>query len=292
MSPPVECLHAGANVLGEGPLWDDRRRTLFWFDIKQAQLHGWNEPAARHSQVDLPFRASAACLTGDGRLLTATERGLHLLDPDTGALTPHEPLDLGPGFRSNDGKIDPHGRFWWSSMDDDEGRRPGAIFRTEAGAPTKKVADGVHIANSMAFTADGGRWFLADSTLSEIRIFDLAADGTPGPGRLFASTSGEGGAPDGSAMDAEGGLWNAEWGAGRVVRHAPDGTIDRVVPMPVSQPSCCAFGGEDLMTLYVTSAREGLSPEALAGQKLAGGLFAFRPGVAGQALPRLGEGLA
>ena len=124
MTEEVRCLHAGANVLGEGPLWDDRRRTLFWFDIKAAELHAWNEPEARHWKLDLPVRASAACLRSDGRLLTATERGLCLIDPDTGGLEPFESLDLGPGFRSNDGKIDPFGRFWWSSMDDDHGARP------------------------------------------------------------------------------------------------------------------------------------------------------------------------
>lgn len=292
MTGEVRCVHAGADVLGEGPLWDDRRGILFWFDIKQARLHGWNEAAARHSQVDLPVRASAACLRTDGRLLTATERGLFVIDPDTGAIEPFEPLDLGPGFRSNDGKIDPFGRFWWSSMDDDEGRRPGAIYRTCVGSPTATVAEGIHIANSMAFTADGGRWFLADSTRGEIRVHDLSPDGTPGVPTLFASTAGEGGAPDGSAMDADGFLWNAQWGASRVVRHGPDGTLDRIIPMPVSQPSCCAFGGADLSTLYVTSAREGLDAATLAGQPLAGGLFSIRPGVRGLALPRFGETLA
>jgi sugar lactone lactonase YvrE len=102
--------------------------------------------------------------------------------------------------------------------------------------------------------------------------------------RVFAETRGAG-APDGSAVDVEGYLWNAQWGGWRIVRYAPDGAIDRIVEAPVEQPSSCAFGGADLATLYVTSAREGLSEAALAAQPQAGGLFAFRPGVTGLALP-------
>jgi sugar lactone lactonase YvrE len=103
--------------------------------------------------------------------------------------------------------------------------------------------------------------------------------------REFANTRDTDGAPDGSAVDVDGYLWNAQWGAWRIVRYAPDGRIDRIVETPVEQPSSCAFGGPDLATLYVTSAREGLSEAALARQPQAGGLFAFDPGVRGLPLP-------
>lgn len=273
--------------LGEGPLWDARRGRLFWFDIQRWALHSLSptEPGA-FTTMPLPFRASAACLMEDGRLFTATERGLHAIDPDTGAIEALEPLDLGPGFRSNDGKIDQAGAFWWSAMDDDHGRRPGTVFRTRRGRATDVMFEGVHITNALAFAPDGRHGYVADSLKGEIETFGLAADGAPGPRRRFAKL--DKGDPDGSATDADGFIWNAQWGAWRVVRYAPDGRIDRVVEMPVQQPSCCCFGGEDLKTLYITTAQENLPAEARAAQPQAGGVWAMRVETTGLALPLFG----
>jgi sugar lactone lactonase YvrE len=144
---------------------------------------------------------------------------------------------------------------------------------------------GLHIANTVSCSPDGGTMYLADSSLRTLWAFPICADGSLGPRREFIDTRGGAGAPDGSAVDAEGYVWNAQWGAWRIVRYAPDGSIDRIVQFPVSQVSSCAFGGPDLRTLYCTSAREGLGESDLAAQPLAGGLFAFEPGVAGLALP-------
>lgn len=274
--------------LGEGPLWDAGRGRLFWFDIQGSALL-----SLRHGDVGvlttlpLPFRASAACLTRDGALMTATERGLWLIDPDGGRITPAEAMDLGDGFRSNDGKIDPAGAFWWSSMDDDHGRRPGKVYRARPGRPSEVVFDGVHITNALSFSPDGRRGYVADSLQGRIDQFDLAADGALGPRRPFATL--DIGDPDGSATDAAGYVWNAQWGAWRIVRYAPDGRIDRVVPMPVAQPSCCAFGGEDLRTLYITSAKENLPQAERDAQPLAGGVFAIKVDTPGLALPAFGE---
>jgi sugar lactone lactonase YvrE len=268
------------NVLGEGPCWSVAEGRLYWFDIKRAILH-WHGPGSgTDGQFQLPMRASAAA-SCPGGLLLATERGLARFDSASGEVTLTQPMDFGPGFRSNDGKIDPQGRFWWSTMDDDGGRRPGAIFVTQANGRTERVIDGVHISNATSFTADGATLYLADSSLKTIFAYDTA---DLSHRRVFAKAEGAG-APDGAAMDSDGFLWNAEWGAGRIVRYAPDGSIDRIVEMPVEQPSCCAFGGPDLATLYVTSARDGLSDADLARQPEAGGLFAFEPGVTGQPLP-------
>lgn len=232
--------------------------------------------------MDLPMRASAAAPRASGGLLVATEFGLARVDPNAGTVEITHPHDLGPGFRTNDGKIDLAGHFWWSSMDDNGGERPGEVFRTPPDGPTVRVLGGIHIPNTISVSADGGRLYLADSkreTIYAYRLDDL------GEVSEFAHTRGEPGTPDGSAVDADGYLWNAQWGAWRIVRYAPDGRIDCVVEMPVEQPTSCAFGGPDLSTLYVTSAWDELSEEARAGQPLAGGLFAFEPGVRGLPLP-------
>lgn len=276
----VRCVVDSRDKLGEGPCWSPPDDRLYWFDIKGARLN-WFEPVSgRSGSRDLPMRASAAAPRKAGGLLMATERGLAFFDPRSGDVELRQPMDLGTGFRSNDGVLLPDGCFWWSTMDDDGGKRPGVIYRTCPDGFTEPVIEGIHIANSLAMSPDARRLYLADTAKSRIWAYDTA-DLTKR--EVFAEV--ETGGPDGSCVDAQGFLWNAEWGASRIVRYAPDGRIDRVVEMPVTQPSCCMFGGADRSTLYITSAWENLSDEARARQPQAGSLFALEPGVAGLALP-------
>jgi sugar lactone lactonase YvrE len=276
----VKVVVNSADKLGEGPCWSPRERRLYWFDIKGAKLSWYAPDEGRHGSYELGLRASAAAPRAGGGLLLATERGLACFDPANGDIDLRQPMDLGPGFRSNDGVILGDGCFWWSSMDDNGGERPGVIFRTCPDGFTEPVIDGVHIANSLAMSPDRRRLYFADSAKRTIWACDTADLRR----REVFATVGAGG-PDGSCVDAEGYLWNAEWGAWRIVRHAPDGRIDRVIEMPVAQPSACMFGGADLSTLYVTSAWEDLSEQARAAQPQAGALFAVEPGVKGLPLP-------
>ena len=278
----VRLVAASANRLGEGPVWAAAEARLYWFDIKGRRLN-WHAPARDETGgYDLPCRASAAAVRAGGGLLLATEAGLAEFDPASGAVRMRQAFDFGEGFRSNDGKVDPMGRFWWSTMDDNHGERPGAIYRTDPDGATEQLLDGIHIPNTVSFSPDGATFYLADSrrqTLFAYQTADLSEV------REFAHTRGQDATPDGSAVDAEGYLWNAQWGGGRVVRYGPDGQIDRIVALPVRQTSSCAFGGPDLATLYVTSAWDGLSPAERDAQPLAGGLFAFEPGARGLPIP-------
>ena len=148
----------------------------------------------------------------------------------------------------------------------------------------------VLITNTMQFSPDGGIFYTCDSAEQMILAFDHdVATGALSNRRVFASTLEAGCYPDGSAVDADGYLWNAQWAGSRVVRYAPDGSIDRVVKMPVSRPTSCAFGGDGLKTLYITSAREGLSDAALDRQPMAGSLFALEVDVPGLAVPEFGN---
>jgi sugar lactone lactonase YvrE len=278
----VRCVVQASDQLGEGPVWASAEQRLYWFDIKGRRL-SWYEPATdARGTFDLPLRASAAAPRAAGGLLLATEKGLAVCNPAAGTIEIVQPHDFGPGFRTNDGKIDPLGRFWWSTMDDDGGKRPGAVYRTGPDLRTSKVLTGIHIPNTISVSADGKRLYMADSKLQTIFTHDVDDISKI---REFAHTRGQAGSPDGSAIDADGYLWNAQWGAWRVVRYDPQGKVDRVVELPVEQPTSCAFGGPDLATLYVTSAWDELSPQARDRQPLAGGLFAFEPGVRGLALP-------
>lgn len=278
----LRCVVAGGDRLGEGPCWSAREGRLYWFDIKSCRLCWFSPKDGARGVYDLPMRASAAAPRAAGGLLLATEAGLAHFDPATGAVDVVQPMTLTQGFRTNDGKIDLAGHFWWSTMDDDGGRRPGVLHRTAPNGETRAMIEGLHIANTVSVSPDGRLIYVADSRLQTIfahETEDLTRRSE------FTHTRGEAFTPDGSAVDAEGFLWNAQWGGWRVVRYRPDGAIDRVVATPVEQPTSLAFGGEGLATLFVTSAWDGLTEEQRADQPLAGGLFAFEPGVRGLALP-------
>ena len=281
----IRCAVRSQDYLGEGPVWVAAEGRIYWFDIQGRHLTWFSPAEGTAGRFDLPVRASVATPCAEGGLILATEQGLAHLDTVTGLIDVRQPMTFPEGFRTNDGKIDLAGRLWWSTMDDDGGKRPGVLYRTDPDGRTRQVLDGIHIANTVSCNPDGTILYLADSTKRKLWAFPMAADGSLGERRAFVDTTGEAGAPDGSAVDAEGYVWNCQWGASRIVRFAPDGSTDRIVTFPVTQVSSCAFGGPDLKTLYVTSARENLSAAALAAQPLAGSLFAFEPGVAGLPLP-------
>lgn len=281
----VRCVAQSGDELGEGPVWAAAEGRLYWFDIQGRRLNWLAHASGAVGRYELPVRASVAAPRRGGGLVLVTEAGLAEFDTAAGRFTLRQPMTFDAGFRTNDGKVDVAGRLWWSTMDDDGGRRPGALYRTDPDGRTQLVLEGLHIANTVSCSPDGATMYLADSSLRTLWAFPIGADGSLGPRRKFASTKGEAGAPDGSAVDAEGFVWNAQWGAWRIVRYALDGRVDRLVQFPVAQVSSCAFGGPNLTTLYCTSARERLGADALAAQPLAGALFAFEPGVAGLALP-------
>jgi sugar lactone lactonase YvrE len=278
----VRCVVNSGDRLGEGPCWSPLEGRLYWFDIKGKRL-AWYEPTTdARGAFDLPLRASAAAPRRQGGLLMATEKGLMIVHPDTGTLEMKQAFALPEGFRTNDGKIDLDGNFWWSTMDDAGGSRPGAVFRTTSDFKTERMLEGIHIPNTISVSHDGATLYMADSKLQTLFAHDMADLSKV---RRFAHTAGEPGSPDGSAVDAMGYLWNAQWGGWKVVRYAPDGRVDMEIRMPVQQPSSCAFGGADMTTLFVTSAWDELTPEARASQPVAGGLFAMETGVKGLALP-------
>jgi sugar lactone lactonase YvrE len=278
----VRCVVAAGDQLGEGPVWSALEGRLYWFDIKGKRL-AWYEPKTDgRGAFDLPCRASAAAPRRQGGLIMATERGLMLVHPDAGTVEMKQAFALPPGFRTNDGKIDLAGNFWWSTMDDDGGKRPGAVFRTTPDFKTERMLDGIHIPNTISFSPDGQTLYMADSKLQTLFAHETA---DLSKARRFAHTAGQAGSPDGSAVDALGYLWNAQWGGGKIVRYSPEGLVDMEIRMPVAQPTSCAFGGADLTTLFVTSAWDELTPPERASQPVAGGLFAIETGVKGLALP-------
>jgi sugar lactone lactonase YvrE len=275
----IDCVADTGDTLGEGPVWDPAAGRIYWIDIKKRRLNSYDPSDRSQDHWDLPDQPGALAMQAGGGLVLALAGGLAGFDPATGELTRwvNPEADL-PGNRLNDGATDRRGRFWFGSMDDEERDRTGALYRFDPDGTIHRVRDRVGIPNSLAFSPDGDVMYFAETLDRTIFAYDYdQATGIPSGCRVFATT--EEGYPDGSTVDAEGFLWNAQWGAHRVVRYAPDGSVARIMKMPVQNPTSCTFGGEDLDILFVTSARRGI--ENPADQPQAGGLFASEVGTRG-----------
>lgn len=286
----VACAAERRNILGEGPCWDEVSGRLYWVDILSSTLE-WLRPSdGGTGSWALESRASTMALRKDATLLLATEHGMAVFDPKTGVLGPRIKLEAHiPGNRANDGHADAQGRFWVGTMDDDEKATTGSVYRLDADWSCRRMIEGLAVPNIIITSPDGRTLYVADSKAKTIWAYPLdPATGELGERRVFVDSTGDKSAPDGAAVDADGCLWNARWGGWRIERRRPDGTLDRTLSMPVSQPTSCCFGGPGLRTLYITSARKGLSDEALAKQSLAGSLFEVDVGVAGWPQPRFG----
>jgi sugar lactone lactonase YvrE len=272
------------NQLGEGPFWHRLRNELFWFDILGQKLFSAGADGAIRRTWNLPEITTAAAVLDIDTLAIATETGLKRFSLTDGTvldvLAPIEADDH--STRTNDSRVDRTGGFWIGTMRKEEDDAVGAVYHYKHGK-LSVLRPNVKIPNSTCFSPDGRTAYFADTPTKQI----LKVETDPGTGvpvgewTLFADVSDHRGFPDGSVVDAEGFLWNARWGGNCVVRHAPDGSVDRVVELPVSQVTCPAFGGPDLSTLYITSARKTLTPEQLAEQPHAGSVFVFEPGVKG-----------
>ncbi len=283
MSVVVECALAVCDQLGEGPVWDERDQSLWWVDIRAPALHHWTPGESAAVTIALPEAVGSIALRECGGLMAAAKSGLNALDAASGVLTPWvDPEAHLPDNRFNDGRCDRQGRFIAGTMPESSREPAGSLYRFDPDGACSKLLGDISVPNSLAFSPDGRTLYFADTHRNRIWAFDYdIASGGLSRQRLFASTEGHAGRPDGSCVDAEGYLWNCEYGGWRVVRYAPDGRIDGAIPLPVANPTCCCFGGPQLDILYITSAAQRLTPQQLAQQPLAGSLFAVRPGIRG-----------
>lgn len=286
MALQVEVAARGADRLGECPLWDEREAMLWWVDSRWPAVKRLDPATGAVMMLVLPEIVGSIALRQAGGLLAATKSGIHLLDPSNGALGAKvDPEKHLPDNRFNDGRCDRAGRFWAGTMSDVNRDPVGSLYRFDADFRCTKLRNAIIIPNSLAFSPDGRAMYFADTHRHTLWAYDYdPASGAATRERVFADT--DKGRPDGSCVDADGCLWNADYGASRLVRYTPAGEVDRSVELPVTNPTCCCFGGADLGTLYVTTATQRLSPQELARQPLAGSLLALRPGVQGLAESR------
>ncbi len=277
----IETLNVG-NRLGEGVLWDHRIQSALWTDIEAARLWQW-QPGHAPISFALPQRLGSFALTQTvGAFIGAFEQGFARFSPGDGAFEMLAPV-LGPHghLRMNDGRVDRGGTFWAGSMAERPGAPPGSLWRYDGGGAATATLGAIRIPNSLCWSRDGSWMYFADSPRNTIWRYRFdAVHGPLGEPEVFATTP-AGVHPDGSCIDAQDHLWNAQWGGGEIVRYRPDGSIERRLALPVGQPSCVAFGGRDLSHLLITTARVDLDPAQLAGQPLAGALLVYQCDVSG-----------
>lgn len=276
----VELLVDARAQLGECTLWCDRTAALYWTDIEGATLSRWSSADGSTRQWAMQDRVGSFALCGDpAQLLIGFASGVALFDLDSGATTDIVAVDSEqPATRINDGRCDAQGRFVFGMYNPAE-KPIGHFYRVDAELKVERLPlPPVAVANSIAFSPDGTRMYFADSPTRRIHCVDYHADGRIGIPRLFAELGAHEGFPDGSTVDAEGGLWSTQWDGSCLVRYDPHGAETMRIALPVSRPTCPAFGGAALDRLFVSTARVGLSESALQHQPAAGGVFAAAPG--------------
>ncbi|MBL8352261.1 MAG: SMP-30/gluconolactonase/LRE family protein [Burkholderiaceae bacterium] len=286
----ITALPVAPSLLGESPLWHPDEQVLYWVDIPGLQLNRFDPASGRHDEWHFASEPSCCAPLLGGGLLLAMRDGLWRFDTASGrrSLVANPPYDPA-GQRFNDGKADPQGRFWVGTIDDQ--RRPEAALYRLAGGALTKVADGIAASNGLGFDPAGRTMYWADTKAHVVHAFDFDGhDGSLSRRRVFQQfapraegqpLAAYGGRPDGAAVDAEGAYWVAMFEGQRLLRFAPDGRPLAELPLPVRCPTMPCFGGADLKTLYITTARDKRPADELAAQPLAGCVLQLRIPVPG-----------
>jgi sugar lactone lactonase YvrE len=287
----MEALPVAPSLLGESPFWHPDEAALYWCDIPGRRLNRWHPGRAEPRHWDFDTEPACCAPLLGGGLLLAMRDGLWRFDTGSGererlAAPPYDPREE----RFNDGKADPQGRFWAGTIYEPRTSARAALYRW-AGHKLARVAGDITTSNGLAWSPDGRTLYWADTKAHVVSVYDFDPhEGALSRGRVFAQfpvkQDGQdlatyGGRPDGAAVDREGAYWVAMFEGQRLLRLAPDGTLLHELPLPVRCPTMPCFGGADLRTLYITTARESRPPAELAAQPLAGCVLTLRVDVPG-----------
>ena len=287
----IDCVVQSADILGEVPRWCDRSQRLWWVDVRRPALQYVHPASGRYAAQRLhpDLVTGSMALRESSGFVLATGTGIYLYDPVT-ELPAHliaHPENGRLGMRLNDGKCDRRGRFWVGSMHDTQRDPVGTLYRLDADRTCTAMLDGFVLPNSLCWSPDDKTMYFSDTHNQVLWAFDYDIDaGAISNRRVLKDWTYQIGRPDGATVDAEGFLWICMVASGQLMRLAPDGRIDRAIQLPVTNPTCPAFGGERLDRLYITSHSQRFTPEQQAHEPLAGALLALDVGVSGLPEPR------
>ncbi|WP_447894521.1 SMP-30/gluconolactonase/LRE family protein [Vreelandella sp. GE22] len=275
-------------LLGECPVWAEDEQALYWVDIEAPALNRFDPATQQNQQWPMPENIGCFGRRQGGGFIAGLRSGIWLLDSE--AQLDHcvaRPVEDTSISRFNDGRVDPWGRFWAGTIHEPRDVPAASLFQVDAGLQCRRLAGDIKVSNGVAFSPDRSWAYHSDTPNHVIYRYPLNPEtgDIAGPREVFHRFPFGNGRPDGAAVDSEGYYWSALYEGGRVVRLSPAGEIVAEYPLPARCPTMCAFGGPDLKTLYVTSARQGRSAEELERYPESGNLFAMRVDVAGQSEP-------
>lgn len=277
----VRCIWNAARSLGEGPVWHEG--ALYWVDIERPAILRFEAATGATAEYAMPEKIGCIAVSQQGGFVAGLQSGFARVTLEPLSITPLiDPEAHLPDNRFNDGKCDNRGRLWAGTMDVAMQNDTGSLYRLDPDGTVTVMDDSYGITNGPAWSPDGRVMYHNDSRARCVYEFDCdPGSGTIRNKRTFVELTGDQGFPDGLTVDSAGYVWLAHWGGSRVTRFTPTGVVERVIEMPVSQVTSCAFGGDDCRTLYITSARTGLDDATLQHEPLAGGLFAIDVDIAG-----------
>lgn len=277
MTRAVQCAWALGAELGESPVWRPAEQALWFVDIKSRLVHRLHPDSGERRSWEAPEQVGFIASAEDGGWVAGLRSGLHRFDPRTGAFTAWIAIETAiPGNRLNDGAVDDAGRLWFNSMDDGEEKPTGVLYRLTLGGRVDRMDDGPAITNGPQASPDGQTFHHTDTLARTIYAYDVSAAGDLSNKRVLRRFPEGNGNPDGTVIDAAGDLWIGKFGGWGVDRLSPSGDLLEHVKLPCGNVTKGAFGGPDLRTLYVTTAKHTLSAEGRMAQPEAGDLFAVR----------------
>ncbi len=279
----LRCVLPWEATVGESPVWSGLEQRLYWIDVQKQCVHRFDPVSGRNRTFELPEIVTSVALRASGGLVVTLEKTLAMFDPATGTLERIGTVegDL-PNNRFNDGKCDAQGRFFAGTMDAKNWSAPaGHLFRLDADRSITTMQSEVMCSNGCGWSPDGRTMYYTESFRYAVFAFDVEPrTGAMSNRRPFVTIEG-GGFPDGMTVDAEGFVWCSIVGLGQVRRYDADGKLERVLQLPVPRATDCTFGGPNLKTLFITTARETMTPEQLASAPLSGSVFAHDCDVVG-----------
>jgi len=286
MQPVVEHIYSSQDEIGESPIWSSAERALYWLDTEGHCVHRLNPASGNYRRFSSDLALTAIAFCESGGWLTATKEGLYHWDRQFSARRfLGDPVSDKQSVRFNDAVVDRAGRLWAGTLNEEQLQAAdGELYCMTSDSAIKVMASGFSVANGISWSPDGTRLYISNMFQHKVEVFTQeAATAQLSQRRTFISFSEADGMPDGLTVDAQGYLWVALWGGGKVCRYNPQGVLDQTIHLPVSNPTRCTFGGADLTQLYVCSARFGLSDEQKKQQPKAGDLFRIDLGIEGLA---------